>query len=110
MNTFTVNGKEYKAKAFDFNLVCDLEDMGISLEEMSKKKMFMVRTYFAICAGENNEFAGNELNAHFVNGGKLEDIIEVMNKEMEGSGFFQALNKTEETKNTENATTESKKE
>lgn len=48
MNTFTVNGTEYKAKPFDFNLVCDLEDMGISLEEAGRKPMSMVRAYFGM--------------------------------------------------------------
>lgn len=113
MNKFTVNGTEYKAKPFDFNLVCDLEDMGISLEEMGNKKMSMVRAYFAICAGKGNEFAGKELNAHFVWGGKFEDIVEAMNKEMENSDFFQALSKTAEAesatdKTAENAETEQK--
>ena len=37
MRTFTVNEKSYKAKDFDFNLVCDLEDMGISLDQIKKK-------------------------------------------------------------------------
>lgn len=110
MNTFTVNGTEYKAKPFDFNLVCDLEDMGISLEEMGKKKMSAVRAYFAICAGKGNEFAGKELNDHFVSGGKFDDIITAMNKEMENSDFFQALNKTAETEDSENQTEENKKE
>ncbi len=31
MNTFTINEKEYKAKPFDFEMVCDLEDMGIEI-------------------------------------------------------------------------------
>ena len=91
MNTFTVNGTEYNAKPFDFNLVCDLEDMGVSLEEMGKKKMSMVRAYFGLCAGKDSEFAGKELNAHFVGGGKFDGVIEVMNKEMEISDFFQTL-------------------
>ena len=29
MKNFTINRKVYKAKEFDFNLVCDLEDEGI---------------------------------------------------------------------------------
>lgn len=110
MNTFTVNGAEYKAKPFDFNLVCDLEDMGVPIEEMGKKKMSMVRAYFALCAGKGNEFAGKELNAHFVGGGKFEEIIEVMNKEMEISDFFQALNKTAEAEDATDKTAESEKE
>lgn len=96
MNIFKVNGTEYKAKPFDFNLICEMEDMGISLEEMNNKKMSTVRAYFAICAGKGNDFAGKELNEHIVGGGSFKDIIEPMNKEMEKSDFFRALNKTAE--------------
>lgn len=110
MNVFTVNGAEYKAKPFDFNLVCDLEDMGIQLEEMGNKKMSMTRAYFALCAGKGSGFAGKELNEHFVKGGKFEDVIEAMNKEMESSDFFQALSKTAETESAKNQTKESGKE
>ena len=50
MKNFTINRKVYKAKEFDFNLVCDLEDEGISLEVMQDKPMSMMRAYFGICA------------------------------------------------------------
>lgn len=110
MNIFTVNGTEYRAKPFDFNLVCDLEDMGISLEEMGNKKMSVVRAYFGLCAGKGSEFAGKELNAHVVSGGELEGIIEAMNKEMEDSDFFQALSRKKETEAATDETTESEKE
>lgn len=110
MNTFTVNGTDYKAKPFDFNLMCDLEDMGVSFEEMGNKKMSMVRAYFALCTEKGNEFAGNELNSHLINGGKFNDIISAMNKEMENSDFFQTLSKTAEKNDAENSTTENEKE
>lgn len=110
MNTFVVNGKEYKAKAFDFNLVCDLEDMGISLEEAGRKPMSMVRAYFGLCAGKGKEYAGKELEAHIIGGGKFDNIMSAMSEEMEKSDFFRNLNKTEETEVAENTTEESKKE
>lgn len=110
MNTFTVNGTEYKAKPFDFNLVCDLEDMGIALEDMGDKKMSMIRAYFAICTGKGSEFAGKELNAHFVGGGKFDGIVEAMNKEMEVSDFFRTLLKTAKTETATDETAESEKE
>ena len=113
MNTFTVNGKEYRAKAFDFNLVCDLEDMGIPLEQAGNKPMSMVRAYFGLCAGKGKEFAGKELEAHVIGGGSFENIMSAMSDEMEKSDFFRNLNKTEETKdaeNTEDTTETTKKE
>ena len=101
MNTFTINGKEYKAKPFDFNLVCDLEDMGISLEEAGRKPMSMVRAYFGICAGKGKNFSGKEMEAHIINGGKFD--------EMEKSDFFHSLNKTEKTENATDKRTEKEK-
>lgn len=110
MNTFTVNGKEYKAKAFDFNLVCDLEDMGISLEQAENKPMSMVRAYFGLCVGRDKEFAGKEMEAHIIDGGTFDDIMTAMSKEMEESDFFRSLKKTEETEATKNVTAENKEE
>lgn len=110
MNTFEVNGTTYQAKPFDFNLICDLEDMGISIEEMDTKRMSMIRAYFAICAGKDSKFAGSELNAHFVGGGKLNCIAEAMSKEMDISDFFQALFKKPEKEIATNETAENKEE
>lgn len=110
MNTFTVNGKEYKAKAFDFNLICDLEDMGISLEQAGNKPMSMVRAYFGLCAEKGIKFAGKEMEAHIIGGGTFDDIMAAMSDEMEKSDFFHNLNKTTETEDAENTdkTTEKK--
>lgn len=110
MNTFTVNGTKYKAKPFDFNLVCDLEDMGISLEEAGRKPMSMVRAYFGLCVGKGKEYAGKELEAHIIGGGKFDNIITAMSEEMEKSDFFRNLNKTAKTKVATDETAESEKE
>lgn len=106
MKTFTVNKKEYKAKPFDFNLVCDLEDMGISMREMNKKQMVTMRAYFALCAGISNEQAGKEMEAHIIAGGNFEEISTALNEEMDKSDFFRALIKTAEEEDTENQTKE----
>lgn len=103
MRTFIVNGKEYKAKDFDFNLVCDLEDMGISLEKANEKPMSMVRAYFAFCAGKGKAFAGREMQEHMVNGGSFEDVTKAMSEAMENSDFFRALQKTAENQMEETA-------
>lgn len=101
MKTFKINGKEYKAKEFDFNLICDLEDMGISLEQAGNKPMSMVRAYFGLCSGKGKEFAGKEMDEHIVNGGNLNDIMNAMSDEMEKSDFFRNLKKTAEQETTE---------
>lgn len=95
MRIFTINGKTYRAKPFDFNLLCDMEDMGVSVGEKSKS-LSMLRAYLAICAGKDNEFAGEEINQHIINGGSLESAFEALKKEMEASDFFQALKNTED--------------
>lgn len=93
---FTINDKRYTAKPFDFNTICDLEDNGVSLAEMTKKPMSMVRAYFALCFNGDKEKAGNEIEAHVKHGGNFNDIYTVMGEEMNDSDFFRALNQKEE--------------
>lgn len=95
MRKFTINGKRYDAKPFDFNTVCDLEDNGVSLTQMKEKPMSMVRAYFALCYGGSREEAGKEIQAHVLAGGNFNDLYKVMGDEMNESDFFQALNKKE---------------
>ena len=83
-----VNGNTYKAAKFDLNLVCDLEDQGISMEDFGKKMFGAVRFYFAKCAGIDSQTAGVILTEHIKNGGKLDDVMEVIMEEMKDSGFF----------------------
>ena len=91
MRTFTINGKRYNAKPFDFNVVCDLEENGVALTDMQKKPMSMARAYFALCYNGSSEDAGKEIQAHVIAGGNFNDIYKVMAEEMEESDFFQAL-------------------
>lgn len=106
---FTINGKRYPAKPFDFNTVCDLESSGISLSEMTKKPMSMVRAYFALCFGGSTEDAGKELQQHVINGGNFNDVFNVMGDEMNESDFFQALNKEQGEEDQKMATQTEKK-
>lgn len=108
---FVINGKRYTAKPFDFNTVCDLEDNGVSLAEMSKKPMSMARAYFALCFNGSKEAAGKEIQEHVKAGGDFNDLYKVMGDEMNESDFFQALNKAqnEETPEMENPETKKTK-
>lgn len=103
---FTINGKRYPAKPFDYNTVCDLEDNGVSLTDISKKPMSLARTYLAICMNGDKIKAGAEIQAHVIAGGDFTELYNVIGEEMNDSGFFQALNK--ETKE-ETPTVESEK-
>ena len=83
-------------------MVCDLEDMGISMSEASAKPMSTARAYFALCSGNGKEYSGKEMEQHIINGGSFDDLISAMSEEMEKSDFFRNLNKTAEKENTEN--------
>lgn len=97
MKTFTLNGKVYEAKELDFNMICDLEAKGLSLEEIESKPMSMMREYVAFCMGVDEKVAGKEIEGHMISGGNFGDIASVMSGAMEDSGFFQALSKGTET-------------
>lgn len=88
MRTFTVNEKEYNAKPFDFNMICDFEDMGVSLKAGGTAT---IRCYLALCSGMSLEEAGKELSEHFVKFENFDSINETMANEMEESDFFQTL-------------------
>lgn len=102
---FNVNGKSYKAREFDFNLLCDLEDQGLSLEDIDRKPMSLIRTYLSFCAGITKEQAGKEIESHLENGGKFDDVVSAMSEQMNNSGFFRSLRPTtEETVDAETST------
>ena len=104
-NKFTVNKVVYIAKPFDFDMVCELEDMGVTFERIDKMPMSLIRAYFAICAGTSKEQAALLIQQHLMNGGGLEDITEPMAKEMNDSDFFRSIS---ESKEQENSATPSK--
>lgn len=101
-----INKKSYKSAPMNFNTVCQLEEMGISLTELDKKVMSALRAYLAICMGTDIETAGNELEKHLINGGSMDELTETLNKAVEDSGFFQALSKPTETNVTKETKTE----
>ena len=95
MKLLTVNGKSYKAKEFDFNFLCDLEEKNLSLEDIDKKPLQLIRTYLAFSANISEEQAGQEIEMHIEGGGKFNDVIDVMSQQMQDSGFFRAISKSE---------------
>ena len=107
--TFEINGVTYSAKPFTYNVVCDLEEMGVSLQDMQNKPMSVVRAYFAICTGRDAEFAGQQIEEHVIKGGEFTAILEAMNAEMEKSDFFQALSNRTESNPTEGTETQKSK-
>lgn len=99
-NRFVVDKVSYIAKPFDFDMVCELEDMGVTFERIEKMPMSLVRAYFALCAGVSKEEAASIIQRHLMNGGKMDDISEPMAKEMGDSDFFRAISQSKETDST----------
>lgn len=93
MRTFTINGKEIKAKPFSFNMICELEEMGINLEKANEKPLSMLRAYIGICMDMSKNDAGSVIESHLVNGGNFDEATKAMSEEMANSDFFQALNR-----------------
>lgn len=86
-----INGKEYKSKEFDFNMVCDLAAHGVNIYSIDPLPMNVaLRAYFAVCAGISLEAAGNILGAHLMNGGDLTELTDAFNDKLENSGFFKS--------------------
>jgi hypothetical protein len=98
MSKFTINGVSYPAKPFTFNLICELEEKGVSMEEMRKKPTSTARAYFALCAGFDDETAGSEIEKHLIAGEDLTGLINAMTQSMNESDFFLALSKNAEKK------------
>lgn len=108
MKSFVINGVTYTPKQFTYNTICDLEDMGVSLQDMQNKPMSVVRAYFAVCTGKGAEYAGEQIEQHVINGGDFSAVLEAMNEEMEKSDFFRALQSRTTDNPTENEEAESK--
>ena len=102
MKTYlTINKRRYEAREFDFNLICDMQDMGIDILDMTTFKnnpISAIRAYASLCIGADKEVAGMEIQEHVVGGGGFDEILSVMQKMMEESDFFRALNKNAEEK------------
>ena len=91
METFTVNGRTYKAREADFNFLCDLGENGINMDDITNKPLNAIRQYVAFCMGVSAEVAGNEINQHVINGGDFNEIVNVFREKMEDADFFRAL-------------------
>ena len=83
-----INGKTYKAAEFDVNFICEMESLGIKLEDIGQMMFNTIRTYVALSMGTDVKEAGKEITEHMKNGGSLEDLSEVMAQMMDDSGFF----------------------
>ena len=94
MKTVKINGNNYPILTLDVNMLCDLEDMGISMNEMQTKAFSFIRAIVSIWMGVDPKKAGREIELHLMNGGTLEEIMDAVKDSMENSDFFRNLSKT----------------
>ena len=85
-----INGRTYTAAEFDVNFMCEMEDNGIQLEDIDKKMFKLIRMYVALSMGVDPVTAGKEISEHMRNGGKLDEISDVMSDMMGESDFFRS--------------------
>lgn len=110
MKNFIINEKNYVAKTFDFNLVCDLEDRGVDITKaLTGSVLPLCRAYLSVCGNISPEVAGNEIQAHIINGGTIEDLAGIISDEVGKSDFFRHLTKNENKEVTEDAEQASEK-
>ena len=93
--TFTLktsNGEQtYVLPELDFtNVLCDLEDQGVSLMDSRKDmKVFSVcRAILCVLTGiTDKKQAGKIMSEHLGNGGSIDDIFSIFTEAMKDSGF-----------------------
>lgn len=91
MNTFIINGKQYKAKEFTFNLICDLEMLGVNVSSAKDNPKSFYRAYLALCGDMDLQTAGWEIESHLINGGDLLEMDGVISDMSDTSKLFKAL-------------------
>ena len=110
MEKLTVNGKVYPVKELTWKFLVILDKEGIDVERVSG--VAALNMFVAYCGDMTPQEAEEEINAHVLNGGNLNELVDTYNKALTDSGFFRRVlglsaNKEEEV---EEKATESKKE
>lgn len=85
-----INGKSYNLKKIDFSGICMLEDLGFSASDLKGKSFSSIRACFAFHSGLDLIRAGQEIESHIKNKGKLDDFAPFITSVIE-SDFFQSL-------------------
>ena len=101
---FTIDGNRIKAAEADFNFVAFLEENNVPVMDIQKKPLSTAKLYVAYCLGADPEIAGNLINNHIIGGGDITDLMNMIAKKVDESGFFRALQEraTENLESSEN--------
>lgn len=92
MDKITINGKEYELRKIDFNAVCELEDLGMSLLDIQNKTFKAIRALVAFVIRKDLAIASKEIEQHISNKGSIEDFTSLFNM-VTNSDFFRKLSK-----------------
>lgn len=88
-----IGEEKIEAKDFEYDLILDLEDAGITIAEMMKKPMKLLRAYISVCSGKSL----NETSELIKNNPKcIVAAIETMNAKMDEATFFREMFEGEE--------------
>ncbi len=90
--TFEINGKKYTSIPFTFNILADMEEIGVDIESIVSRPISGIRAYFGIIVGDK-EKAGEELEQHIIDFGDISGLVDAFNYEIEQSAFFKAVAK-----------------
>lgn len=97
MKTFTLNGKQYQFAEVDYNMLCDFEEQGVSLDDMRARYMTFIRAYLAECTHLTPDEVGNEINEAVIKHEDFDKLLGDVMEAIEGSAFFQAITGSTET-------------
>ena len=94
---YKINGKEYNSKRFDFAGLVKFEECGVGIKDLQKvsKPMALIVGLVAWIADLDKDDAIKEVNEHIENGGRLQDILKIM-ESIKDSDFFQKAMKNED--------------
>ncbi len=93
-NTVQINGNTFTVPEMDFNGICELAELGIdimNITSLRKNTIVATRSIVAWIAQVDIETAGDMIQQHIINGGSLEEIINVFAQALETSNFLNAL-------------------
>lgn len=94
---YKINGKEYNSKRFDFEALVKFEECGVGFKDLKKisKPMALIVGLVAWIADLDKDDAIQEVNEHIEKGGRVQDILKIM-ESIKESDFFQKAMKDED--------------
>ena len=90
MEKITINGKEFELRKIDFNAICELEDLGMSIVDVRSKTFNSLRALVAFVEKCDLEESSKEIEAHLTNKGKINDFAPLFDM-VKKSDFFRNI-------------------